>query len=166
MDYKKINVNKLILKKSYNNNLNVLYNNQKLSFLTPELVCESDIIEESKNKFYFFINIKNSDFLTKFLLNVENFLKEKKNDIQKIFNISDNIEFVNFIKSNFELKIKIPYRYRKFEVDFYNSQNVYITSNKCIKKNNNIICHLELSNVWVFNNFYSCLWIVKKITKL
>lgn len=162
MDYKTINVNNLIYKRGYKNNINVLYKGNKLTFTTPLLECKSKIIEEGKNKYYILLDLNKCTSFYNFLSQIEIVLKQI--NVNEIIHSSDKdeINFINYLKRSKILKIKVPCRYNKFEIDVYNSDNDIITTSN-IKENTFLSCDIELKNIWVYNNLYGCLWILKKV---
>ena len=161
MDYKKINVDNFVYKRGYQNNINVFHKGSKLSFTTPVLECNTEIMEEGKNKYCIVLDLNNATSFYNFLSQIEIILKRL--DINKFISSNDEFNFINYLKRNKIMKIKVPYRYKKFEVDVYNSNNEIITTSN-IKPNISVTCDIELKNIWVYNNLYGCLWILKKIT--
>ena len=43
------------------------------------------------------------------------------------------------------------------------SENNYLATSSDITENINVICEVELSNIWIYKSTYGCLWILKKI---
>lgn len=163
MDYNKIDLNYLRYSRGYGNNINVLYNGKKLNIKTPILKCNSKIIEESKNKYVIYLNLEEVVDFSKFLSNIE--INIKNIDVKKIINKNDEkdeIKYISFIKNNKILKVKIPYRYNKFELNIVDIDNNILTSSNIIE-NINIQCNIELKNIWIYNNLYGCIWIMKEI---
>ena len=59
-------------------------------------------------------------------------------------------------------KVKIPFKYGRFNIDIMDKEGNKLTTNQ-INLDNNMTCHIELSNIWNFNNSYGCIWNLKKI---
>ena len=63
------------------------------------------------------------------------------------------------------MKIKIPYRYNKYETEFKDNENKYIISNE-ILKDDKLIIYLQCNTMWDLNNTYGLVWVTKLIKKI
>ena len=79
-----------------------------------------------------------------------------------MFNKEQTI-FLSALKDT-EIDIKIPYRYKRFECDFKDCDDSYITS-QSICKGDILKTELELSTLWKENGFSGMVWRTKKIKK-
>ena len=77
--------------------------------------------------------------------------------------LNDFIKYKNsFYYQNNYWKLKVPYKYNNYEIDI-SSKNNYLSTSSDIIENINVICEVELSNIWIYKNTYGCLWILKTI---
>ena len=87
-----------------------------------------------------------------------NFEKQANNIIKKY-------ELLSSLDNDLCINIKIPYRYRKFECDFYNHNDQRIISND-IETDDTLTINLECINIWKNDKYFSLTWKTKLIKKM
>tara|TARA_B100001105_G_C22368136_1_gene433649 strand:+ start:917 stop:1387 length:471 start_codon:yes stop_codon:yes gene_type:complete len=153
MDYNKLIFSDIELFKKGNNIL-VSYYGQKIKIRTPVLKCKSSITKQY-NKYGILLDL-NSDYkFINFLKNLDTFFINNS--------LNDGMKYKNsFYYLNNCWKLKVPYKYNNYEIDI-SSKNNYLSTSSDITENINVVCEVELSNIWIYKNTYGCLWILKKI---
>lgn len=63
------------------------------------------------------------------------------------------------------MKVKIPYRYNRYETIFKDSQDIYITSSD-LKEGDNIEIELNCTTMWDINNTCGLVWKTNLIKKM
>ena len=87
-------------------------------------------------------------------------------DIEKQSNnIISKYELISSIDNNMCINIKIPFRYKKFECEFFNIDNQRIISNDIIM-NDSLKINIECINIWKNNKYFSLTWKTKLIKKM
>ncbi len=153
MDFNKIDVNRLSFKKTYNNNTNIFYKGEKLNLLLNNIKCHTGIINDG-NKYYIEFDLSDNHVTPP----IYRFLS----DLERIFDKLDKeTTYIRFLKRNGIWKIKVPFRYKKFEIDVYKDNELTTTSD--IKSEMYVNVNIELRNIWEYNDVYGCLWIIKSI---
>ena len=61
-----------------------------------------------------------------------------------------------------QLKVKLNFRFRRFEVDFYDIKGDRVTSS-CIKKGTNVRIKLCPKEVWENDQYYGILWSASQV---
>lgn len=156
MDFNKINIESISFKNGYKNNINVMYKSKKLLLKTSSMICNSSILEDGKNKYKLTFDLTDSENFSKFLIKLQLKIKSLEIDLN-----DEECSYINFLKTDNTWKVRVPYRYKKFEVDIQNEDELITTSD--IKENMIVDCVVELTNIWVYQGLYGCIWTVKKI---
>jgi len=135
MDSSKININQI---KYYHSNLS--YHGKKLLINLPETNCLNGI-EEYFNKYQIRIEILDE--------NIYNFFKQLEENNQKHFYKKIDKYKSNLLKENnkYYLLLKLPYRYKKFEVNVKSSTK-YLPSIYDVNKDTRIKCTILISKLW------------------
>ena len=141
-------------------NSQIYYNNEKLFIETPILKCKSSI-QHNYNKYELLLEINNEKFLN-LLKNIE--LKNKEHCDPKSIYKSNIYKYNN---NTHILKVKIPFRYKKFEVDIF-SHRIYLPTSEDIKDDVEVKCNIHISKIWHYrknNDEYmsGCIMELKRI---
>ena len=128
-------------------------NKKPVKFEAKNCKC---ILPINKNDSMWFIKIQ-----------LPNDVAEKIIDIEKQTNhIISNYELLSSLNNDMYINIKIPFRYRKFECDFYNfNDNQRITSND-INTDDELTIEMECTNIWKNEKYFSLTWKTKLIKKM
>lgn len=146
-----------------NNFINIVSNNDKtINFTTPYLKCPFGL-ENEYNKYLIKLELSN---LNKDL-EIKNFYEKILEYIKEIQNHMKDSELIysDFIRYSDKydplMKFYLPFRYDKFEVDFYKNGN--LATSKDINKNDKLKLEIELSSIWKLKNKYGLNFKIKKI---
>ena len=117
---------------------NVLRNNAPLKIKANSCRCVKAVHAEENKSWYIVISIP-SDIL--------NLIKEVD------LSASSYCSSTSYLQSiyNDNMKVKIPYRYKKLECEFYDNNNNRIISSD-IKENDLISLEIECSSLWEISN--------------
>ena len=113
------------------------------------------ILPINQNDSMWFIKIKVPDDVIEKIIDIE---KQANNIINKY-------ELLSSFDNDMYMNIKIPFRYRKFECDFYDKNEQRIISSDIII-DDTLIMNIECTNIWKNNNFFSLIWRTKLIKKM
>lgn len=127
-------------------------NKTSLKFEAKNCICMKSI---QKNDSMWFIKIKIPNDIYNIIKNIE---------IQSN-NIINNYKLLSSIDEDLCMNIKIPYRYKKFECDFYDNYNQRITSDE-LKESDNLTINIECLNIWKNDGCFSLTWKTKFIKKM
>lgn len=127
-------------------------NKTNLKFEVTNCKC---IMPINQNDSMWFIKIKVPDDVIEEIINIE---KQANNIIKKY-------ELLSSLDNDMYMNIKIPFRYRKFECDFYNKDEQRIISSD-ITPDDILTINLECMNIWKNDKFFSLTWKTKLIKKM
>ncbi len=138
MDYRQLDIQKI---KYIKNNL--YYNNQRVIINIPCMLCKGGITQQY-NKYQIKLEINSEDFY--------NFLKLLEEQNKKHCSKSAGYKS-NIIKENnrYYLIIKVPYRYKKIEIDIH-SDKIYLPTIADIKDNTKLKCNICIPKIWNFQS--------------
>lgn len=121
----------------------LFYDNKKFSLNTPVMICKSDI-RKYFNKYELILEILDDDFL-RLLMDIEE--NNKKHCSQ------DSQYKSNIIRMNNKdyLKLKVPYRYNKYEVNI-ESDRIYLPTVADIKEGERVKCKINIPKIWHYRN--------------
>ena len=150
-------------KEQKKNFVNILNNNDKLiTIKTPKLKCPFGL-EFEYNKYLVKLeltNLNNNLEIKNFHDNILEYIIEIQNYME-----NSNLLYSGFIRYSEKydplMKFYLPFRYDKFEVDFY--KNGILTTSKDINKNDYLQLDLELSSIWKLKNKYGLNFKIKNI---
>ena len=144
-----------------NNFLNIRDNDNKIiKFKTPYMKCPFGL-ENEYNKFLIkleFTNLNNDIEMNNFYTQIKNFFKELS-EYETEKNLIDNIRISN--KYDPIMKFYLPFRYDKFEDDFYKNNN--LVTSKEISNNCFISLDIEIPSIWYLKNKFGLNIKVNKI---
>ena len=136
--------------------------NETINIKTPMLKCPFGL-EEEYNKFLVKLeltNYKNDLEINNFFKQIISIEEEVKKFMEK-----DELFYNDIIRysDKFDplIKFYLPFRYDKFEVDFYKNKN--LTTSKEITKGCKLKLDLDVLSIWKFQNKYGINFKVKKI---
>ena len=127
-------------------------NKTNLKFEAQNCKCMNPI---SQNESMWFIKIK-----------VPTDVAEKIIDIEKRANtVICNYKLLSSLDNDMCMNIKIPFRYKKLECEFYNHDNKRIISNDIII-NDTLSLNIECINIWKNDKYFGLTWRTKFIKKM
>ena len=127
-------------------------NKTSLKFEAKNCIC---IYQISENDSMWFIKIKVPDDIAEKIIDIE----------KQANNIITRYEVLSSLDKDMCMNIKIPFRYRKFECDFYNHNEQRIISNDIIC-DDILTINLECMNIWKNDKFFSLTWKTKFMKKM
>lgn len=119
------------------------YNGEKILLNTPELICKSGI-QKNFNKHELLLEMIDNDFLN--LINSIESNNEKH--CSKDAKYKSNIIKLN---GKYYIKLKVPYRYNKYEVDV-KSDRIYLPTIGDIKEDIRVKCKVSIPKIWHYRN--------------
>lgn len=126
----------------YNKGL-LSYHGDKLYIETPVLKCKTGIIKYF-NKYEITLEIMDRDFI--------NFMKEldenNKNHCDSKAEYRSNLSCLG---NSYYLKLKVPFRYKKFEVEI-DSKRIYLSTMADIKPDVEVKCKICVSKLWHYHS--------------
>jgi hypothetical protein len=136
--------------------------NKIINLKTPILKCPFGL-ELEYNKYLIKLELTNLDNN----LEIKNFYETLIENINEVKNYikdtnllySDNIRYSD--KFDPLIKFYLPFRYDKFEVDFYKDGS--LTTSKEIVKNCNLQFNFDIISIWKYKNKYGLNFKIKKI---
>ena len=131
---------------------NVYVNNKKIHLYVENCKVIQSIHSKKENNWYIIIEIP--DDIAEFIRTVESASVEHVKPHSCVRSLRKNI-----------IDVRIPFRYRKFECSFHDSDNSRIVSED-IKENDNICLNLELQTLWCIESIYGLLWRTDMIKKM
>jgi len=142
--------------------------NSAYEIMTPELTAPFGIDTEKDSKKYIrcellnhFYNPKDRNFLDILRFHEELVklkLKDKLNDLP----FFSCLKIPDDPKLGPSVKVKLNFRFNRFEVDFFDIKGDRVISS-CIKKGTNIKIKLCPKEVWVNDNYYGILWSASQV---
>lgn len=145
----------------------ITYLNKKLQFWTPVMFCPFGI-EKSYNNYVLklsFVNkVDGEKVLQNDFLNFVKSIEEKNMEYLDVDNTVYNTQI--FKKEGYDpmLIIKIPFNNDRFQAEFKDRNEDAIVSGD-VKKSQNLQVLIEIDNLWLFNDKYTCKF-KAKIVKL
>lgn len=132
---------------------NLIYYLGKPLIIQTDLCISNTGITENDGKYYIILQI--SKELYEFIKRID--------DVNKIKLQTTNYDN-NTWKTDtaFYLKVKIPRRYNKFEVNV-KSSSIYLATIFDVKELMNLKCKIQFSNIWTINDLGGCLINMKEI---
>ena len=127
-------------------------NKTSLKFSVTNCTC---ILPIDQNKSMWFIKIKVPDDVSKNIIDIE----------KQANNIIRNYELLSSLDNDTCMNIKIPYRYKKFECEFFNKEDQRIISSDIIS-DDNLKINLECMNIWKNDKYFGLTWKTKIIKKM
>ena len=136
--------------------------NEIITIKTPILKCPFGLEEEYKK---FLVKLELTNYEND--LEINNFFKQMislEEDVKKLME-KEELFYNDIIRysDKFDplIKFYLPFRYDKFEVDFY--KNKSLTTSKEITKGCKLKLELNVLSIWKFQNKYGINFKVKKI---
>ena len=124
------------IKTKYNTLLK--HNNTKVSLNIRNCTCVKSIYQDNNKTWY--IKLKLPNDIVSVIQNIDNQSRS-----------FCNTEYLNSITNNNEIKVKIPYRYKKFECIFKDAHDRLIISSDI--NTDDILClNIECVNLWTLVN--------------
>lgn len=126
----------------YNKSL-LSYNGDKLFIETPVLKCKTGI-NKYFNKYEIILEITDKDFI--------NFMKElDQNNESHSDPKAEYRSNLSYMGGSYYLKLKVPFRYKKFEVDI-NSKKIYLPTIGDVKPDVNVKCKIGIPKLWHYHS--------------
>jgi len=161
MDFKKIKLNQIKYGKINEQTDIIKYNGKKLTIILSSAVCKDGIIIKN-NKYYLKLDITGDVDFIGFIRDFEENNKTHTN-FSKIGSYLSSITTENIDgEIRKYIHIKIPHRYNNFELNIA-SERIYLPTIYDVKDGTKINCHIELSNLWNWNNMTGCSMELKHI---
>ena len=129
-----------------------LKNKSTLKFKVQNCKCISSI---NQNDNMWFIKIQVPDNVDNKIIQIE----------KEVNNIVTKYELLSSLDNDSYINLKIPYRYNKFECDFFNNNDQRILSND-ICPDDILTIDFQCINIWKNDKYCSLTWKTKFIKKM
>ncbi len=134
MEYNELDISQIKYNKT-----NLYYNGQRILINIPTMICKYGITQFF-GKYQIKLEIIDEEFY--------NFIKKlEESNKKQCFNTSKYKSNIIYDDNKYYLILKIPYRYKKMEVNI-ESEKIYLPTIEDIKPNTKLKCKISIPNIW------------------